>query len=459
MTTIRNAEGIAGRNRNPAPIADDGTSPGVPVRAMRSGTTSRPTAPLRGNTLPEGPTAAPTDPIRVRRPAPAESADLPIDDRRPAENDRHVPSPPAPSGHAPSRPGHDQPLHHPDDDTEPGARLPVLRNLHRLAWRTTVNAWDHGIVGWSAQAAFWQALSLPPLLLGLLGSVGYIAGWFGPDTVDVIYERIISFADRTFSESVVNDLITPTVDNVLNRGRVGLVSLGFVLSLWAGSSAVSCFISSIVHAHDQHEVRNPVWQRIFALLLYIGFLCAAVPLLPLVALGPNYLHDIVPQSWDPIITTLIDVGYFPFVSVLLLGVLTTLYHLALPNPLPWHRLMGGAVLAGMVFWIASYILRIYLTAVTRADYSYGALATPIAFLLFAFFLGFAIVLGAEFNAAVQALWPAKASATTQVREWVNSQTSDITGQLRTLPDRLSSGPIRRSRPSSDRSPSDDRTEG
>lgn len=397
---IRNAEGIAGRNRNPAPLADDEPSPGE--SALPESIPSEPA----------GDPTAPTEPIR-----------------------------------APRRPGHDHPF---DDNPDSGQRRPVFRNLHVLAWRTTVNAWDHGIVGWSAQAAFWQALSLPPLLLGLLGSVGYVAGWFGPDTVDVVYDRIIAFANRTFSDSVVSDLITPTVDNVLNRGRVGVVSLGFILSLWAGSSAVSCFIASIVHAHDQHEVRNPVWQRIFALLLYVGFLCVAVLLLPLVALGPNYLHDIVPDSWDPIITTLIDYGYFPFVAALLLLVLTTLYHLALPHPLPWHRLVGGAVLAGMVFWIASFILRIYLTAVTRAGYSYGALATPIAFLLFTFFLGFAIVLGAEFNAAVQALWPAKASTTTQVREWVNSQTSDITGQLRNLPDRLSSGPIRRSRPPSDR---------
>lgn len=319
----------------------------------------------------------------------------------------------------------------------------MLPNIHRLIWRTIVKAWDDGIVGWAAQSAFWQALSLPPLLLGLLGAVGYVAGWFGPDTVQVISERIISFADRTFAESVVTDLIKPTVDNVLGRGRVGVISVGFILSLWAGSSAVSCFIAAIVRAHDQHQVRNPVWQRFFALFLYIGFLAVSVLLLPLVALGPNYLHQIVPESWDPIVNNLIDFGYFPFVALLLILVLTTLYHLALPNPLPWHRLVGGACIAGVFFWIASYILRIYLAAVTRAGYTYGALATPIAFLLFTFFLGFAIVIGAEFNAALQSMWPAKPSPTTQVREWVSSQTSDITGQLKTLPDRFASGPIRR----------------
>lgn len=321
-----------------------------------------------------------------------------------------------------------------------------------------MKSWDDGIVGWAAQAAFWQALSLPPLLLGVLGSVGYLAGWFGPDTVTVISDRIISFADRTFSASVVDDLIKPTVDNVLGRGRVGVISVGFLLSLWAGSSAVSCFVASIVRAHDQHEVRNPVWQRIFALLLYVVFLAVAVPLLPLVALGPDYLRKIVPDSWDPIVSQLIAFGYFPFVTVLMLLVLTTLYHLALPNPLPWHRLVGGAIVAGVFFWIASYILRIYLAQIVRAGYSYGALATPIAFLLFAFFLGFAIVIGAEFNAALQSMWPAKPTMTVQVREWVSTQTAEVTEQLKTLPERLSSGPISRRRRADGEHDADDPTE-
>ncbi|MGK2379151.1 MULTISPECIES: YihY/virulence factor BrkB family protein [Gordonia] len=391
----------------------------------------------------------PTRPLAARpgmdrsRPQAAPPAAAPPDGPEPATPDTDMPD--SGTGTRAGRSHADRGVDDPAAETPPSVGRPVLPNLHRLVWRTIVKAWDDGIVGWAAQAAFWQALSLPPLLLGLLGSVGYIAGWFGPDTVDVIYERIVAFADRTFSANVVDEIIRPTVDNVLGRGRVVVISAGFVISLWAGSSAVSCFVASIVRAHGQHEVRNPVWQRFFALFVYMGFLVASVFVLPLVALGPNYLHEIVPDSWDPIVTHLIDFGYFPFVAVLLLVMLTTLYHLALPNPLPWHRLVGGAVVAGIFFWVASYILRIYLTELTRAGYSYGALATPVAFLLFTFFLGFAIVVGAEFNAAVQEFWPAKPPVSAQMRDWVSSQTAEVTGQLKTLPDRLASGPIRRGR--------------
>ncbi|MBY4569711.1 tRNA processing ribonuclease BN [Gordonia sihwensis] len=316
------------------------------------------------------------------------------------------------------------------DDRQSRASLPeVIRGIPRLAWRTTVKSWDDSIIGWAAQAAFWQALSLPPLLLGVLGSLGYIADWFGPDTVQIITERIISFSEHAFTPNVVDDLIAPTVENVLGRGRVAIMSVSFVMSLWAGSSAMSCFVSSIVHAHGQHEIRHPVWQRIFALLIYMVFLVSGVLVLPLVALGPTYLHQILPDAWDPAISDLVDWGYFPFVGVLLIGALVTLYRFALPHPAPWHRLLPGALFAGVFFWVATYVLRFYLTALTRAGYTYGALATPIAFLLFTFFLGFAIVVGAELNASIEELWPAPRGGGV-VRNWVTSQTTELTDTLR-----------------------------
>jgi membrane protein len=72
--------------------------------------------------------------------------------------------------------------------------------------------------------------------------------------------------------------------------------------------------------------------------------------------------------------------------------------------------------------IATLGLRIYLSWITGTGYTYGALATPIAFLLFAFFAGFSIMLGAEFNAAIQEEWPAPTTHAHRLRRWLRSRT-------------------------------------
>ncbi|MFF0544558.1 YihY/virulence factor BrkB family protein [Nocardia thailandica] len=298
------------------------------------------------------------------------------------------------------------------------------RTVWRVAARVAVKSWDDSIFNKSAAAAFWQMLSLAPLLLGLLGCLGFVGGWFGPDTVQIVESKIITFSREFFSPSVVSDLIEPTVDDVLGRGRGVVVSVGFVLSLWAGSSAMSTFVDAIVEAHGQADARHPVWQRIFALLLYIQFLLAAVLILPLVALGPSLIGKVLPDGWREPGLRLIDTFYYPIVGLLLVVGLATLYKAALHRSLPWHRLFWGAVVAGVFFMAASDLLRRYLAWVTGTGVSYGALATPIAFLLFTYFLGFAVILGAEFNATVQEFWPARATRIEQVKEWLATQMRD-----------------------------------
>ncbi|MBF6195099.1 YihY/virulence factor BrkB family protein [Nocardia beijingensis] len=303
----------------------------------------------------------------------------------------------------------------------------VSRRAAALSMRVAEKAWADSIFAKSAAAAFWQTLSLAPLLLGLLGSLGYVGGWFGPDTVQIVESKIIAFSRDLFSANVVTDLIEPTVQDVLGRGRGAVVSVGFVLSLWAGSSAMATFVDSIVEAHDQQDARHPVWQRIFALLLYVLFLAASVFILPLVALGPTLIGRVLPTAWRATGLQLLDFFYYPGVGLLLIVGLTTLYKLALHTSLPWHRLFGGALVAGVFFMAASEVLRRYLSWVSRTGVTYGALATPIAFLLFTFFLGFAVILGAEFNAAVQEFWPARATRMEQVKEWIANQVRGESG--------------------------------
>src|SRR5689334_6781207 len=307
--------------------------------------------------------------------------------------------------------------------TDPAPAKPHKHQILHVIKRTLTKAWDDSIFSESAQAAFWQALSLPPLLLGLLGSLAYIAPLFGPDTLATIEHRLISAANSFFSPAVVNEIISPTITDIVAGARGEVVSIGFVISLWAGSSAISSFVDSIVEAHDQTPLRHPVRQRFYALGLYVIGLMAAIATAPLVALGPPKIASHLPECWANVLAF----GYYPLLFVTLVVGIGILYRVALPRPLPSHRLLLGSILATVVFLIATLGLRFYLTWITSTGYTYGALATPIAFLLFAFFLGFAIMLGAELNAAIQEEWPASLTHAKRVRLWLKQKTESRGG--------------------------------
>ncbi len=297
------------------------------------------------------------------------------------------------------------------------AAKPSRHHVWRISLRTLSKSWDDSIFSEAAQAGFWSCLSLPPLLLGILGSLAYVAPLFGADTLPAIERTVISTTHKFFSPSVVNEIIEPTIRDISNGARGEVVSLGFVISLWAGSSAISSFVDSVVEAHDQTPLRHPVRQRFFALFLYIVMLVFVVVTLPIAVVGPRKVSEHIPEG----LANLLHYGYYPALILGLMIGMVILYRVALPVPLPTHRLLFGAILATTVFVVTTLGLRLYLKWITSTGYTYGALSTPIAFLLFAFFGGFAIMIGAELNAAVQEEFPAQATHVHRLRTWLVSR--------------------------------------
>jgi membrane protein len=294
---------------------------------------------------------------------------------------------------------------------------PSRHHVWRIGIRTLSKSWDDSIFAESAQAGFWSALSLPPLLLGMLGSLAYVAPLFGSDTMPTIERSVISAAHNLFSPSVVNEIIEPSIRDITKNARGEVASVGFLISLWAGSSAVSAYVDAVVEAHDQTPLRHPVRQRFFALFLYIVMLVLVTATAPIVVLGPRTVSEHIPEG----LANLLHYGYYPALILGLMFGVIILYRVALPVPLPTHRLVLGAMLATTVFLIATLGLRIYLKWITRTGYTYGALSTPIAFLLFSFFGGFAIMLGAELNAAIQEEFPAPTTHAHRLRNWLMSR--------------------------------------
>ncbi|HEY2298610.1 MAG TPA: YihY/virulence factor BrkB family protein [Jatrophihabitans sp.] len=283
-----------------------------------------------------------------------------------------------------------------------------LRLLPFLLRRTVAKAWQDRVLGLSAEAAFWQLLSLPSLFLALVATLGYVSRWFGSGTVDRTEARIETTLDSAFSHEVVHQVIHPMLNDVLRDGRADIISIGFLIAIWAGSSATATFVNTITIAYGMRDLRGAVRSRLLALWLFLGSVAIGVVVLPLLVLGPSVLKRILPTGTRHALSGVIDNGYYPTVVVLLLIGLTTLYHLAPPKRLPWRRGIPGAVLAILVFLAGSVGLRTYITViVSHNSAAYGTIAAPIAALLFFFVLAIGVLLGAEFNAAIELYKPAE----------------------------------------------------
>ena len=83
----------------------------------------------------------------------------------------------------------------------------------------------------SAESSFWQVLSVPPLLIGLLGSLGYLGLVIGSGSVDQIESQLLSASATVLTPDVVDSLVRPTLGSMAHlvlpgHGRAPMRSPG-----------------------------------------------------------------------------------------------------------------------------------------------------------------------------------------------------------------------------------------
>jgi len=298
------------------------------------------------------------------------------------------------------------------------SRVPGAVTLARLLMETTRVCLRYRVTGLASEAGFFALLSLPPLVLGLFGGVGYIGPLLGPGTVERVSAAIQTYALRFLTDQSVTQVIVPTMDDVLHNGRFDILSLGFLFSLWSGSRALNVFVDTISIMYGQSGVRGIVHTRALSFSLYLVALVVGVVVIPLVVIGPALLTDLLPDG-----AQFLRLLYWPVVVVLTVASITSLFHVSTPRRSPWLRDVPGAVLTLLMWLLTSFLLRRSLKATVGGSSIYGPLAAPIVVLIWLYFLALAILIGAALNAACRHLWPADERLSSRARlfGWIRGE--------------------------------------
>nr|WP_240977500.1 YihY/virulence factor BrkB family protein [Knoellia sp. DB2414S] len=302
-------------------------------------------------------------------------------------------------------------------------RVPGALPFARLVIETIRVCMKYRVTGLASEAGFFMLLSLPPLVLGLFGGVGYVGSWLGRNIQTSLLDGIQRFAEQFLVGSIVDTTIVPTARDVLQNGRFDLISIGFVLSIWSGSRALNVFVDTISIMYGQSGVRGIVQTRALSLSLYFLSLVVGVLIVPLVVIGPTWLSGLLPQD-----LRFLALLYWPVVVLLTVASVTTLFHISTPRQTPWRRDIPGAALTLAIWVLASFVLRGTISA-SLGDQStsiYGPLSTPIVLLIWLYALAIAILIGAALNAAIRKLYPVEERPTLRVQtmEWVKGKVAE-----------------------------------
>lgn len=242
----------------------------------------------------------------------------------------------------------------------------------------------------AAALSYYFVMSLFPALILLTAIAAYlpihdlihqtfaIAGWFVPKDTIRIVERVLA--------------------SVVVPHRSTFLSFGILGTLWTASGGFAAMIEALNIAYEVDETR-PFWKT---RPLAVG-LSVVIGLLLLIALGvmiagPNFggwLAGRMHMSWLfatvwPLIHWLVAVG-FAVLSV------ECLYFLAPNVKQRFLSTLPGAVVS-VGCWIAlSYGLGVYFRSFANFDKTYGTLGAAVALMVWLYWTGFAVLLGAELN--------------------------------------------------------------
>jgi membrane protein len=256
------------------------------------------------------------------------------------------------------------------------------------------------VTGLAGEAAFFGVLSLPPLLFGLAGAIGFIADTLDIRTIAAFRGQLVELSSRVLTSEVVQSVIEPTLDDVLSRGRAGVISIGFLIALWAGSRALNVFVDTITIMYGMAGKRGLVRTRALSFALYLLFLVAGIVVLPLILVGPSLVSRVLPLG-----LATIGLLYWPVVLLGSACMLATLYHLSIPIRTRWRAALPGAAVT-VAMWVGgSVLLRFVLSKSVGSPTIYGPLAAPIAFLIWLYVISIAVLIGAALNSSMDDVFP------------------------------------------------------
>jgi membrane protein len=274
------------------------------------------------------------------------------------------------------------------------------RNLSWLVKRSLIATFDDGCIGAAKGAAYSALLSFFPVLTSAAAIM-----------VQTRTEFVASYLENLLREIVppgTEELVVQQF-GVMGERPLGLLVGAALVSLWAASGVFKSLIEGFHYAYrvprDRGFFHGTAVAMSLVLLSAIPLICASV----LILFGGGIEKLVL--GWlkvDPAFNPLANVWQWACRMARYLvafagnaAVTAMLYYIGPNRRQRWRFVWPGAVLATVVWFMATLVFAWYVRNIARYNVMYGSIGAAIALLVWMYLIALIALVGCEFNATYE----------------------------------------------------------
>ncbi len=285
-----------------------------------------------------------------------------------------------------------------EDDRKPDSPKDLTGRSWRYVLRKTWREFgDDHCTDLAAGLTYYAVLALFPAAIAVISLVGLVGD---PQTS---VDNILEILQPLVSSSTL-DTIQPALESLATSQGAGLgLVLGLAGALWSASGYVGAFGRAMNAVYEIDEGR-PFWKLrpLMLLVTLVAVLLVAVVLVMLVISGPlaESIGSVIGLSSQAV--TAWNIVKWPVILLFVVVIVAILYY-ATPNvKQPKFRWLSvGAVVAILVWILASVAFAFYVATFGSYNKTYGSLAGAVIGLLWLWITNLALLFGAELDSELE----------------------------------------------------------
>jgi membrane protein len=286
----------------------------------------------------------------------------------------------------------------PNDERKPDKPTDLDKRSWFYVLRKTVHEFSEDqCTDLAAALTYYAVLAIFPAALALVSLLGVFGQ--AEKSVDTVVETL----DPLVSSKMLGT-VEPALRQIASSDAAGFALIfGVALALWSASGYVGAFGRAMNRIYEIDEGR-PFWKLrpIMLLLTLVAVLLAAIALLLLIVSGPLAESIGEQLGLGSSLVTAWKIAKWPVLGLIVILVVALLYYTTPNVQQPKFRWLSvGAIVAILVWVLASVGFAFYVANFSSYNKTYGSLAGVIVALLFLWITNLALLFGGELDAEIE----------------------------------------------------------